>query len=333
MKTRPECDESQRFPGEQISSRPRDVGSDTGESAMTIWNRRAWLYRTGIGAAALAVMRGGALSAFADEPHITISPLNKLSDADEIALGRKFAAQIESEVEIVSNPVIGHYLEGIVSALAAQSQRPNLPYSIKLINSNEPNAFSIPGGFLYLNRGLVELIAEEDELAATLGHEIGHVVARHVVNRLLLSFEARSLLKPVLDNLNKKNGVVEQIIRKLGGALAMLAMLHFSREDEAQADLLGFYEMLRADWDPHGFLELFDQLAQLEKQLGGAPNQFLSDHPPTPERAEAIRRELKRVKIPANARKDSVRFQVFKSTMGLLPTPPKRPAPGGNSSQ
>ncbi|MGP8250455.1 MAG: M48 family metalloprotease [Terracidiphilus sp.] len=290
---------------------------------MNAWTRREWLYRTGIGAAGLAAVRVGALSALADEPRVTISPLNKLTDEDEIALGRRFAAQVESEVEIVSNPVIEHYLGKMISALAAQSQRPNLPYSIKLINSHEANAFSIPGGFLYLNRGLVELIAEEDELAATLGHEIGHVVARHVVNELLMSFAAQSVLKPVLDNLDKQNGVVDQIIRKLGGAFAMLAMLHFSREDEAEADLLGFYEMLRAGWDPHGFLELFDQLKQLEKQLGGAPNRFLSDHPPTPQRAAAIEHELKKVKIPANARKDSLTFQVFKSTMGLLPEPAK----------
>jgi predicted Zn-dependent protease len=300
---------------------------------MTVWNRREWLYRAGLGAAGLALTRGGTLSAFADEPHVTISPLNKLSDADEIALGRKFAAQIESEAEIVSNPLIGHYLDGIISALAAKSQRPNLPYSVKLINSHEPNAFSIPGGFLYLNRGLVEMIAEEDELAATLGHEIGHVVARHELNQLLMTFTARSVLKPVLDNLHKQNGVVEQIIRKLGGAFAMLAMLHFSREDEAQADLLGFYEVLRAGWDPHGFLKLFDQLGQFEKQLGGAPNRFLSDHPPTPQRAKAIRHELKQVKIPADARKDGVTFKAFKSTMGLLPEPAKKPAPGGDSSK
>jgi predicted Zn-dependent protease len=180
---------------------------------------------------------------------------------------------------------------------------------------------------------MVELIAEEDELAATLGHEIGHVVARHVVNKLLVTFEARALLKPVLDNLNKKNGVVDRIIRKLGGAFAMLAMLHFSREDEAQADLLGFYEVLRAGWDPHGFLELFDQLTQFEKKLGGAPIRFLSDHPPTRQRSEAIRHELKQVKIEPNARKDSVAFKVFKSTMGLLPEPARKTAAGGGARQ
>ncbi len=300
---------------------------------MNAWTRRDWLYRAGVGAAGFAVMRAVTPPALADEPHVTISPLNKLSDADEIALGSKFATQIESKVEIASNPVIDHYLTEMVRALAAQSQRPNLPYSIKLVNSFEVNAFSIPGGFLYLNRGLVELISQEDELAATLGHEIGHVVARHVVNKLLLSFKAQSLLKPVLDNLNKQNGVVDQIIRKLGGAFAMLAMLHFSREDEAEADLLGFYETLRAGWDPNGFLTLFSQLEQLEKKLGGQPNRFLSDHPPTPERAAAIKHELTRVKIPAGAVKDSVKFKVFKSSMGLLRAPEKKPNGGSGRSQ
>jgi len=211
-----------------------------------------------------------------------------------------------------------------VAKLAAKSQRPELPYSVKLVNSHEPNAFSLPGGFLYINRGLIELISSEDELAAALSHEIGHVVARHVVNQLLLSFAARTVLKPVLDNLDKQNGVVEGIIVRFGGAVAMLAKLHFSRRDEGQADLLGFYEMLRAGWDPNGFLKLFAHLEELERSSGGTPPAFLSDHPPTPERAEAIRQELKVVTVPGGAASNSMKFQVFKSAMGLLPEPPKK---------
>jgi predicted Zn-dependent protease len=154
-----------------------------------------------------------------------------------------------------------------------------------------------------------------------------------VVNQLLLTFTARALLKPVLDNLNKENGVVEEIILKFGGAVAMMAMLHFSRRDEAQADLLGFYEMLRASWDPHGFLDLFTHLDALEKSSKGTEIPFLSDHPPTPERAAAIRRELQLVEIPTGAATDSVKFQVFKSAMGLLPEPPKPPESGQPQTQ
>jgi predicted Zn-dependent protease len=291
---------------------------------MTEWSRREWLSKAGMGAAALALApRWLASGLWAEEPHIVISPLNLLKDEDEIELGQQFAAQFEKEEAVVSNVLINSYLGKVVATLAAQSQRPDLPYSIKLVNSHVPNAVSLPGGFLYVNRGLVEMIASEDELAATLSHEIGHVVARHVVNQLLIFFAAQSLLKPVLDNLNEKNGVIDQIILKLGGAAAMLARLHFSRRDEAQADLLGFYDMLRAGWDPNGFLKLFAHIDALEKSSEGTPIPFLADHPPTPEREEAIRNELKLVSVPAAAATDSVKFQVFKSAMGLLPEPPK----------
>ena len=285
--------------------------------------------RTGLAAAWLTVGAGLA----AEEPHVTVSPLNNLSDDDEIALGRRFAGSLEEEVALVDNPLIDGYLGAMVAGLAAKSQRPGLPYRVKLVNSHVPNAYSLPGGFLYVNRGLIELIGSEDELAAALAHEIGHVVGRHVVNKLVLSFTARELLQPVLENLHKQNGEIERIIVQLGGAVAMLAMLQFSREDEAQADLLGFYEMLRAGWDPHGFLELFGRLEALEKSSGRARNPFLSDHPPTPERAAAIRRELRVVLVPEGAAKDSVKFQIFKSAMGLLPEPPKAPASGETPPQ
>jgi predicted Zn-dependent protease len=260
-------------------------------------------------------------SLLAEEPHV--SQQSKISDADEIELGKKFGEQLEKEEPIVTNPVIDPYLTGIVRQLAAKSQRPNMPYHIKLVNSMDVNACSIPGGGLYLNRGLLELVTSEDQLVATLAHEIGHVVGRHAINQMLLTFQAKALLKPVLENLNKNNGIVEHIILRLGGAVGMLAMLHFSREDEAQADLLGFYEMLRAGWDPHGFIKLFALLEKVEKAAGGAPIPFLSDHPATPARLAAIQRELRSVRIPAGAKTDSMSFHACKAAMRLLPDPPK----------
>jgi predicted Zn-dependent protease len=168
-------------------------------------------------------------------------------------------------------------------------------------------------------------------MVATLAHEIGHVVGRHVVNKLLLTFTARSMLKPVLDNLQKQNGVIDKIILQLGGAVGMLAMMHFSRVDESQADLLGFYEMLRAGWDPHGFLELFARLDTLEKASGGARNPFLSDHPPTPARSAAIQHELTLVTVPVGAKTNSITFTAFKTALHFLPAPPKK-AEGGAAS-
>jgi len=211
-----------------------------------------------LGAAALSVAPGMlSKRLWADEPIVPDHSRDNMTDEQEIELGKQFGEQYEKEVSIVSNSMIDDYLGGMVRELAARSQRPNMPYYIKLVNTMDVNACSIPGGGVYLNRGLLELLGSEDELAATLAHEIGHVVGRHVVNQMARSFQARQMLKPVLENLNKDNGVVQQIILKLGGAVAMIAMLHFSREDEAQADLLGFYECLRAGWDPHGFVKEF----------------------------------------------------------------------------
>ncbi len=291
---------------------------------MANWTRREWMYKAGFGAAALSVSP----LLLADEPRIVDRTRGQVSDEDEIALGQKFAAQLEKESPIVSNPILDRYLDSLIQPLAAKSQRPNMPYSIKLINTMDVNASSIPGGGLYVNRGLLELVSSEDQLAATLAHEIGHIVGRHAINQMVLTFQAKALLKPVLENLNQQNGVVEQIIVKLGGAVAMLAQLHFSRQDEAQADLLGFYEMLRAGWDPRGFIKMFAMLDAVEKSSGGAPPVFLSDHPPTPERLAAMEREATLVSIPVDARSNSLAFQACKAALNLLPAPPKpRKAP------
>jgi predicted Zn-dependent protease len=286
---------------------------------MALWSRREWLSKAGMGVAALSL----APALIAEEPHVPNHSRNNISDEDEIALGEKFGAALEKEQPIATNPVIDPYLNSLVRQLAAKSQRPNMPYKIKLINTMDVNACSIPGGTLYINRGLLELVTSEDQLAATLAHEIGHVVGRHAINQMMLTFQARALLKPVLDNLNKNNGVIQQIILKLGGAVAILAMLHFSREDEAQADLLGFYEVLRAGWDPHGFVKMFAMLEKVEKASGGASIPFLSDHPPTPERLAAMKREITRVTIPSDARTDSMSFHACKGAIHFLPEPPK----------
>lgn len=296
---------------------------------MAVWSRREWLCRAGVGAAALTL----APSLIAEEP--VVSQKSRISDEDEIELGNKFAEQLEKEEPIASNPIIDPYLNGMVKALAAKSQRPNMPYHAKLVNTMEVNACSIPGGGLYVNRGLLELVTSEDQLAATLGHEIGHVVGRHAINQMLMTFQAQALLKPVLDNLHKNNGVIQQIFLRLGGAVGMLAMLHFSRQDEAQADMLGFYEMMRAGWDPHGFIKMFTMLEKVERASGGAPPPFLSDHPPTPQRLAAVDRELRQVSIPASAKTDSMTFHAAKAAMRMLPAPQERrkPQPADNPQQ
>jgi predicted Zn-dependent protease len=291
---------------------------------MTVCSRREWLRKAGIQAAAVYVFPTFLLpKLIGEEPLVADRSRGSVSDADEIALGQRFAAEFEREAPVVSNVAIDRYLNSVVRELAAQSQRPDMPYRIRLINTLEVNASSLPGGTLYVNRGLLEMLTSEDELAATLAHEIGHIVARHAIHQLMLTLQAKALLQAVLDNLNKQNGVVEKIILQLGGAVALLARLQFSRQDDAQADLLGFYEALRAGWDPRGFVKMFDAMQAPERVSDGAPIAVLSGHPPTPERLAAIQHEITQVTIPEDARTDSVEFRACKAALRLLPDPAK----------
>ena len=293
-------------------------------STTRVLTRRAWLSRAGIGTAALFLNPLLATTGLiAEEPRVSTRSRGNLTDEEEIALGRRFAVELEKETPLLSNPLIDQHLNSMARALAKHSQRPSLPYHVKVIDSAAVNASSLPGGTIYVNRGMLELLTSEDELAAILGHEIGHVVGRHAINQLMLTFQAKALLKPVLDNLNKQNGLVEKIILQLGGAVALLARLHFSRQDEAQADLLGFYEVLRAGWDPRGFVKMFAAVEALEKNGGGASIPFLSGHPATPERVAAIQHELSQVAIPEDARTDSLDFRACKAALKLLPPPPR----------
>jgi predicted Zn-dependent protease len=296
---------------------------------MTDLNRRELIGHLGLGATSIFVapvfMNSifAARELFADEPHVTVSPLNMITDEDGIELGKRFSAQLEKEQPPVSNALIDRYLSGLVVKLAAQSQRPNLPYAIKLMNSNIPGAYSLPGGFLYVYHGLIQSMSSECELAALLAHQIGHVAGRHADNVLLRFFTDRHTLKPLLDNLDKQNSVIEELILRFGGAVSILSSLSFKLKDEEQADLLGFYEMLRAGWNPNGFLKLFAHLDNLNKTSERTEGSFLSGHPIAPERTDLIRRELTEVRVPYSAITDSARYQQFKSAMGRLPIPSK----------
>jgi beta-barrel assembly-enhancing protease len=255
------------------------------------------------------------------EPRVTTPAYNTLTEEEEIALGRKFSAEYEKKVELLQNPVIDGYLNSIVKRLGEASQRPNWPYQVKVVNSREVNASAIPGGFLYLQRGLLDFVEDENEMVGALAHEVGHVVARHTTNQLMLMFLARNLYERVKKNILQDNAVIAQIIEGLGGPLVLLAQLKYSRENESEADLLGFYEMLRAGWHPNGLVKFFARLRQMEGTRTPV-DVMLSDHPDTGQREAVIRRELSQVDLPASLREQSLEFRALKLAMHVLPPAP-----------
>jgi predicted Zn-dependent protease len=259
---------------------------------------------------------------YAVEPKVRDQPYNTLTEEEEIALGRRFSDEYEKKVEILRNPVIDTYLNHIIRKLVDASQRPHWPYQVKVVNSAVVNASAIPGGFLYLQRGLLEYVEDENEMVGAMAHEVGHVVARHTTNQLVLTFLARNLYEKVKQNVLRNNEVISRIIEALGGPVVLLAQLKYSRENESEADMLGFYEMLRAGWHPNGLLKFFTRLQQSERGRSSI-DIMLSDHPASADRAEAIRRELASVKITAPLIEQTVQFRALKGALKLMPPAPK----------
>ncbi len=283
--------------------------------------RRAFLQFMGL--AGLATF-GNIGSLLATEPRVTTPPYNTFTEEEELALGRQFSAKYESKVEILSNPIIDAYLTDIVKKLGNASQRPQWPYQIKVVNDSEINASAIPGGFLYLHRGLLEFVADENEMVGAIAHEVGHVVARHTTNQLSLLLIAQHVFDQVKHNILMDNDVFAQVLQQLGGPVVVLAQLRYSRQNESEADLLGFYEMLRAGWNPNGLYKFFTRLSQ-KTGSQNAVEVMLSDHPATEERARVMRRELESINVPSGLREQTLQFQALKLALNFLPPAP-RPA-------
>ncbi len=267
-------------------------------------------------------LAGAAGLLHAKEPDITVPSYNTLSDQEEIAFGRKVAAEMDAKLPMISNPLLDHYVNSMVAKLGHVSKRPNMDYVGKVVNTAEVNAYSILGGHMYVYRGLLHFIDSEAELACVLGHEIGHVAAHHSANMIMMQVRAKQLYETVKNNVLLQNDVIRQVINKLGGPLAMLALMRYQRGEEFQADMLGFYEVLRAGWDPNGFIVFFDRL----HKATGDPDllkRLLSDHPPPAERAERIRQEEASITMPRKMTENSLEFRAVKAEINRLPPPPK----------
>ncbi|HTJ29049.1 MAG TPA: M48 family metalloprotease [Acidobacteriaceae bacterium] len=263
----------------------------------------------------------GAFALAAEDP----AAAERLTDAQEILLGRRFAAAFEAESPILSNPLIDQRVNQVARELAAVSRRPTLPYHVKVLDLSGMNAVSLPGGPIYIHRGMLEALETEDELAAVLAHEIGHIVARHALRQIFFALRAQALLKPLLEELARQNKALEGILQQLGGAVALLARLSFAPHDELEADHLGVTEMLRADWDPRGFLTLLAALQARESAAAPTDQPLLRTHPVTTDRIAAIQRELASITIPEDARTDSLEFRACKQALLLLGSHPAGP--------
>ncbi|MXX03924.1 MAG: M48 family metalloprotease [Gemmatimonadetes bacterium] len=245
--------------------------------------------------------------------------VNVLSEADEIALGREFSREIERELKLYRDPEVVRYVDGLCQALVLHSKRSNIPYYIKVVDTDEVNAFALPGGYLYVNRGLISISGTEAELAGVIAHEIGHVVARHGAKAL-----TRQLgLEIMLGMISGRNPTgVRRVAAQLAGIGGILSMLHHSREAEREADTLAIVNLREAGYDPEGLTGFFEKLLEINDREPGTLATMFATHPPSRERIENTREQATALPALEGLVTDSERFRQIKD---MLPPLKKNP--------
>ena len=245
--------------------------------------------------------------------------VNVLSEADEIALGRQFSREIEREIKLYQDPEVVRYVDGLCQALVLHSKRSNIPYYIKVVDTDEVNAFALPGGFLYVNRGLISISETEAELAGVIAHEIAHVVARHGAKAL-----TRQLgLEIMLGMISGRNPTgVQRIAAQLAGIGGILSMLHHSREAEREADTLAVVNLREAGYDPEGLTGFFEKLLEINDRDPGTLATLFTTHPPSRERIENTREQAAALPALEGLITDSERFRQIRD---MLPPLEKNP--------
>jgi len=214
--------------------------------------------------------------------------LSLIGEEQEVAMGREADQQISQAMGLYPDEELQRYVNAVGQRLAAESERPNLPWTFRVIDDPTVNAFALPGGYIYLTRGIMTYFNNEAEMASVLGHEIGHVTARHSVEQLS---------RQQLAGLGLGIGMILSPELREFGDLAQTGMgllfLKYGRDDERQADSLGLRYMVREDYDPSQMPNVFETLARVSDASGGQrlPG-FLSSHPDPQARAQRIRGAL-----------------------------------------
>jgi predicted Zn-dependent protease len=207
---------------------------------------------------------------------------SSVSLEQEWQVGQQMADQVAQQVHFVNDPVASSYVRSVGERIHAQTPMANLPFHFYIVDDPDINAFSVPGGHVYVNRGLVTAANKADELASVLAHEISHNVARHVVKQ----FERQQQIATVGSILlGQSPGALQQIAAEIvaGGAMA-----RFSRADEKEADELGLRFMTAAGYNPQGMVDMFQTLKAQEKSQPGKVARFFLDHPLTQDRINDI---------------------------------------------
>jgi predicted Zn-dependent protease len=210
----------------------------------------------------------------------------------EIAIGQQLAAQIERQAKIVKDPVINEYVNRLEQNIVRNSDA-KVPFTTKIIESDEINAFALPGGFTFVNTGLLLAADEEAEVAGVLAHETAHVAARHGAKAMSKETAVNLATIPLI--IFGGYGAAGIGIQQAAGLAIPIAFLKFSRAQEAEADYLGTQYMYKAGYDPSALLTFFEKLQAKEATRPGSVSAVFRDHPPTGDRISSIKQEIETI--------------------------------------
>jgi len=248
----------------------------------------------------------------------------------DIKVGKQYAMMVEASARLIQDPVITEYVNRVGQNLVRNSDA-KVPFTIKVIDSDEINAFALPGGFFYVNSGLILAADNEAELAGVMAHEISHVILRHATREMTRAGYVNLATIPLIFVINSW-GLYEAV--NMGMSLALpVTFMKFSRDFEAQADYFGLQYMYKAGYDPQAFIDFFEKIKALEKEKPGKLAKAFASHPPTPERILKSQEEIREILPPRpeyivdTSEFDQVkaRLAAFENGKKAIPTNPDKP--------
>lgn len=244
-----------------------------------------------------------------------------ISQQQEVQMGQEYAQQINAQLPIVRDPELNRYINVLGDSIARLTSRADLDWQFFIVDAQEVNAFAVPGGYVYINRGLIQRADQMDEIAGVLGHEIGHVVRRHTVKQMEKAQGANIgvTLACVLTSICNSQ-VAGAAINVAGGAL----FAKFSRSDEAEADNEGFKNVVKAGISPVGMVTMFQKLLEERQSRPGAVDSWFLTHPLEEDRIRAVQAQINQLPPSTLAKlgTDTRNFHAFKARILSLPPSP-----------
>src|SRR5262245_47346112 len=243
---------------------------------------------------------------------------NLFSPQQDVEMGRQVAQDAERQLPMLNNRQAQAYIDSLGRQLASRAPGEKYPYQFKIVNDKSINAFALPGGFVYVNRGTIEAAQNEAQLASVIAHEIGHVALRHGTNQVTKAYATQGLAS-ILGGVLGGNSV-GSVLGQLGiGFGANSILLKNSRDAERQADLMGAQILYDSGYDPTAMVAFFEKLQSESK---GRAIQFFSNHPNPENRIVSVKSEIQKLGgVPARARLDSADFQGVKAEISGTPAP------------